>query len=119
WPLARMVDALFGPHRVPVGILTFCSPIADATSSMPIPRLASDVGSSCTRTAYFWAPYTCTCAIPGTIEMRWARYVSPYSSRSDSGIVFEVSAKYRIGWSAGFTLRYDGGRMPSGRLRRV
>ena len=88
-----MVEARLVPQSVPVGMLTFCEPIADATSSMPIPRLARDVGSSCTRTAYFWPPNTCTCAMPGTIEMRCAMNVSPYSSSCDSGIVFEVSAK--------------------------
>src|SRR6185312_10220672 len=93
--------------------------IAVATSSIPMPRLASDVGSSWTRTAYFCAPYTTTCAIPGVIEICCAITVSPYSSSCDSGIVLDVSARYRIGESAGFTLRYDGGRMPSGSLRRV
>ena len=88
-----MVEALLRPHSVPVGMLTFCEPIAAATSSIPIPRLAREVGSSCTRTAYFWPPNTCTCAIPGTIEIRCAMNVSPYSSSCESGIVFDVSVK--------------------------
>jgi hypothetical protein len=33
-------------------------------------------GSSCTRTAYFDAPWTCTCETPLTIEMRGAIIVS-------------------------------------------
>ncbi len=66
------------------------------------------------RTAYFCDPYTCTCATPLTMEMRWAIRVSPYSSRVDSGSVGEVRATYRMGWSAGFTLRNEGGLGMSG-----
>ena len=72
---------------------------------MPIPRLARRLGSSCTRTAYFCAPYTWTWATPSTIEIRWASIVSAYSSRLYNGSVADVSAMYRIGWSAGFTFR--------------
>src|SRR5216684_776154 len=61
------------------------------------------------RTAYFCAPYTCTWATPGTMEMRCAICVSPYSSRSLSGIVSEVRARKKTGVSAGLTLLYDGG----------
>jgi hypothetical protein len=60
-------------------------------------------GSSSTRTAYFCAPNTCTCATPLTIEMRCAIVVSAYSSSVDSGSVFEVSARIQTGWSAGLT----------------
>ncbi len=77
---------------------------ASATSSMPMPRAASCRGSSWTRTAYFCGPKTCTCATPETVEMRWAIMTSPYSSSSESGSVFEVSARYITGWSAGLTL---------------
>src|SRR5438105_4967251 len=38
-----------------------------------MPRLASWLGSSCTRTAYGCAPNTDTCATPWIIEMRCAR----------------------------------------------
>ena len=58
-----------------------------------MPRLASASGSSCTRTAYFWLPNTCTCATPLTIEMRCAIIVSAYSSTCDSGSVGETSAR--------------------------
>ena len=76
-----------------------------ATSSMPTPRDASARGSSWMRTAYFCDPYTITCATPLTIEIRWAISVSAYSLSLYSGSVGAVSAKNRIGWSAGFTLR--------------
>ena len=90
---------------MPVGRFTLAPWIAFATSSMPMPRLASASGSRRTRTAYFCAPYTSTCATPLTIEMRCAMSVSPYSSSVQSGSVGEVSARKRIGWSAGFTFR--------------
>src|ERR1019366_5272393 len=85
---------------------------------MPIWREASACGSICTCTAYFWAPSTCTCATPEIIETRCARRVSAYSSRVQSGSVGEVRARYRIGWSAGFTLVKVGGvGMPCGSTR--
>ena len=66
---------------------------AAVTSSIPIWREASALGSSCARMAYFCAPYTCTCATPGTIEMFWAMVVSAASSTSDRRIVGELSAR--------------------------
>ena len=61
--------------------------IADATSSMPICRAASCVGSTSMRTAYFCAPKTLTCATPLTIDRRCARTVSAYWSTCESGSV--------------------------------
>ncbi len=57
------------------------------------------------RTAYLCDPYTCTCATPDTVEMRCARYVSPYSLSSVSGMVGETSAMYRMGDAEGSTFR--------------
>ena len=102
WPSERMVRALSGPHSTPVGRLTLPEPIAPAAWSMPTPREASACGSSCTRTAYFWEPKTFTCATPATVEMCCARKVSAYSSSRESGSWSEVSARYRMGESAGF-----------------
>ena len=49
------------------------------------------------------------------MEMRCARLVSAYSSTVESGSVGELSARYRMGWSAGFTFWYEGGvGMPGG-----
>jgi hypothetical protein len=52
------VDGLVRPYSVPVGLLTLPRAIAVATSSMPMPRVASARGSTCTRTAYFCEPKT-------------------------------------------------------------
>ena len=92
--------------------------MALATSSRPRPRVARARGSTWARTAYFCEPYTCTWATPATMEMRWASMVSAYSFTCDRGRVGEVSAMYRMGWSAGLTLRkYGGVVMSSGRRR--
>jgi hypothetical protein len=42
-----------------------------------IPRVASALGSSWIRTAYFCDPNTCTCATPLIVEIRCARLFSP------------------------------------------
>jgi hypothetical protein len=54
--------------------------------------VASAVGSTLIRTAYFCEPYTWTCATPETWEMRCAIMFSPYSSSSYIASVGEVSA---------------------------
>ena len=46
WPVAWMLKAWFGPHRVPVGRLTLLSARAFCTSSMPMPSVAIALGSS-------------------------------------------------------------------------
>ena len=61
------------------------------------------------RTAYFWDPYTITCATPSTMEMRCAMIVWPYSSSADSDSVGLVRAYMRTGASAAFCLLYEGG----------
>src|SRR6267143_683259 len=76
---------------------------------MPTPRAASALGSTCTRTAYFCCPCTWTCATPEIVEMRCARKVSAYSLTVESGRVSEVSVRKKIGESAGFTFRNEGG----------
>ena len=63
-----------------MGLLTLPRAIAVATSSMPMPRVASARGSTCTRTAYFCEPNTVTWATPLMVEMRCARLVCAYSS---------------------------------------
>src|ERR1700752_1430417 len=71
------------------------------------------------RTAYFCDPNTWTCATPLTVESRCARNVSAYSSSVGSGMVVDVSARNRIGESAGLDLLYEGGWMPGGSCRSV
>ena len=117
-PVVSTVYVLSCPHRAPVGRLEFAVLRALATSSIPIPRVASAVGSTLTRTAYFWEPKIWTCATPDTCEMRCAIMFSPYSFSSYIASVGEVRAMYRIGWSAGFTFWNDGGEgISGGRLR--
>ena len=82
-------------------------------------RDCSACGSIWMRTAYFCAPCTWTCATPETVESRCARKVSAYSSSAESDSVEELSARKRIGESAGFDLLYDGGSIPCGSCRSV
>ena len=71
-----------------------------------MPREARFLGSNWTRTAYFWAPKTCTCATPFTMEIRWARSVSRVLIHAWTGEGWrELSTRKRIGWSAGLTFR--------------
>ena len=63
-----------------MGLLTLPRAMACSTSSMPMPRVASARGSTCTRTAYFWEPNTKTWATPLMVEIRCARFVCAYSS---------------------------------------
>src|SRR5260370_31765778 len=52
------------------------------------------------------------------MEVGWGMRVSAYSSRTQRGSVLEVTARYRMGWSAGFTLVNVGGvGMPGGSRR--
>src|SRR5258705_13405034 len=97
------------PYNVPVGRLTFALATACSTSLIPTPRAASALGSTCTRTAYFCWPCTCTCATPEIVEMRCARKVSAYSLTVESGRVSDVSVRKKIGESAGFTFSKGGG----------
>jgi hypothetical protein len=88
-PLACTFMAVCSPYRVPVGRLTLERSMASATSSSPTSRPASALGSSCTRTAYFLAPYTETWATPLIMEMRGAMTLSAYSLTVDMGWVAE------------------------------
>jgi hypothetical protein len=61
------------------------------------------------RTAGFRPPLMLTNPTPGTWEILGSSRVSAKSSTFVSGMVFDVSAKARIGASAGFILLYTGG----------
>ncbi len=104
-----MVNVDWGPNSCPVGEFTFQFWSAVSTSFSPMPCAFSLFGSSCTRTAYFCAPFTVTCETPLTIEMLGAIMFSAKSSTADISIEFDVRLRKRIGWSAGFCLRNDGG----------
>src|ERR1039457_2244807 len=114
-PFAWTLYDVVGPYTVPVGTFTFQFCSAASTSFSPTCRAFSLSGSTCTRTAYFCEPKTCTCATPCTIEMRCAIMRSPYSSSCHSGSVGDVSARNMMGSSAGLYFRNDGGEgMPAG-----
>jgi hypothetical protein len=53
---------------------------------------------------------TFTCATPLIIEIRCATIVSAYSFTSESFRTGEYSARFMIGWSAGFTFCSVGGK---------
>ena len=61
------------------------------------------------RTAGFCPPLIETRPTPGSCEIFCASAVSARSSTFDSGRELEVSARVRIGASAGLTLLYIGG----------
>src|SRR5215468_9001235 len=68
--------------------------------------------------ANFCAPYTITCATPGSCDSAWPMVMSPYSLTADSGSVADPSETNSTGKSAGFTLRKLGGMVISiGNLR--
>ena len=120
------MKARLGPLMVPVGRFTFQFRRAASTSLMPIWREASLNGSSCTRTAYFCAPSTATCATPDTIEMRCAMRVSAYSSSVQSGNVLRGERQIQNGLvggvhlgeggRSGHSLRQQAGGLGDGRL---
>ena len=83
-------------------------------SLIPIFCACSFSGSTCTRTAYFAEPLTLTCDTPSTIEMRGAMMSSAYSSTFAMSRLSDVRLICRIGWSAGFILRNDGGAVSVG-----
>ncbi len=74
------------------------------TSSRVMPRAESAVGLTWTRTAGFCPPLMVTSPTPGTCEIFCARRVSAKSSTFDKGSVSEVSARVRMGASAGLDL---------------
>ena len=66
WPLALTTKFCRRRTSCPVGRLTFAFVMAVATSSMPMPWVASLCGSTSMRTADFCEPMTLTCATPLT-----------------------------------------------------
>src|SRR5260370_9408395 len=78
-------------------------------------RAASLLVSICTRTAYYDAADTFTCATRWIIEMREAIIISAYSSKSESGMESDVAAMKMMCGSPGLDLRNEGGvGMPGG-----
>src|SRR5580704_6390584 len=117
-PFASTVNAWRGPHKVPEGRLTLWLVMEFSTSSMPMPRVASLLGSSCTWTANLAVPNTFTCDTPLMLEMAGAISVSAYSSTRRGDMVCELRPMKRMGWSAGFTFWTLGGAGRLGGSRR-
>src|ERR1700680_764645 len=92
----------------PLGVLAFAWLRAVRTESRPTPSLFSSMGLTSARTAGFAPPPTKTCPTPSTCASFWARIESAALYISDSGTVSEVSAKIKMGASAGLDLRYVG-----------
>ncbi len=104
WSLALIVDACAAPSKLPFGVLTLALPRLVRRSSIFNPYAAMARGLICTRTAGTWPPLMLTSPTPGCCEIFCASLVCPMSSTWVSGSVSEVSARVRIGASAGFTL---------------
>ena len=101
WSLVASAQSWRGPSRLPLGWLTLAAAIASRTSSSVRPVPASATGSTWTRTAGFWPPPIVTRPTPATWEIFCASTESAKSSTSASGRVSDVTARVRIGWSAG------------------
>src|SRR5207253_5123211 len=104
-----MVEARSGPSKLPLAWLTLALPIAVRTSSSESPCAASATGSTWMRMAGRWPPPRLTRPTPGASESLAARRVSTRSSTLVSGRVSELTARLRMGASAGLTLLYTGG----------
>ena len=104
WSLASMVDARYGPSKLPFAWLVFALAIDVRTSSSDRPYAASAFGLTWIRTAGRWPPLMLTRPTPGSCEIFCATRVSAMSCSFVSGSVFEESARVRIGVSAGLTL---------------
>src|SRR5271166_5201876 len=90
-----------------------------STSSMPMPRAANLLGSSCTWTANLAVPKMLTCETPLMLEMAGEIRVSAYSFTMRGETVCELRPIKRMGWSAGFTFCTEGGAGMFGGRRRI
>jgi len=83
---------------------TLLAATAVRTSPRVSPLAARAAGLAWMRTAGFCPPLMLTRPTPGSWEIFWANRVSAKSSTLDSGRLFEVSARVRMGASAGLIL---------------
>ncbi len=90
---------------VPFGLLALADASAARTSSRPMPYLYKTCGLSSTRTAGNVEPPMMTLPMPESWDSRCARMLLAASYIWPRVIVFDVSARIRIGASAGLTLR--------------
>src|SRR4051812_24882383 len=106
---ATSVVSRSGPDSTPTGVLELALASTVRMSSSEMLRAAAATGSTWTRTANFWAPYTSTWATPGSCDICCASTPSPYSSTVDIGNVGEIKLMNSTGKSPGLTLRKNGG----------
>src|SRR5215510_11901426 len=99
-----MVKACRGPSKLPLAWLTFAADTALRRSSRLIPYAARALGFAWILTAGFCPPLMLTRPTPGNCEIFCASRVSARSCTLDKGIVLDVSARVRIGASAGLVL---------------
>ncbi len=118
WSLASSITARIGPSKLPLGRLTLAAAIAVRMWSMPRLFAASAAGFTWMRTAGRWPPARLTKPTPGSCARRCAMRVSTRSCTCGSASACEVTARVRMGVSAGLTLRYTGGtgRSPGRKL---
>jgi len=102
--LASRVVAFTGPSKLPLAMLTLALEMALRTSSRLSPADASACGLTCTRTAGRSPPPMVTRPMPGSCEIFMAMRVSTRSASRAMGRLLELTARVRIGASAGLIL---------------
>ena len=100
-----MSSARLGLSKLPVASVTLALRMAVNTSCAARLAARSAPGFSRTRTAGFSAPLICTWLTPSSWDRRWARMVSAASYTWPGDSVSDVSARVRMGASAGLNLR--------------
>src|SRR3989442_1325800 len=103
-----MVHAVVPLVSWPLGPLALTDRRAARTCSSPMPSWVSRLGSTRARTAGLAPPPTTTWPMPSTCASFWANTESAASNTRPIGSASEVSARIRIGASAGLTFRYVG-----------
>ena len=105
WSVVLIPHALARSASSPFGRLALAALSAARTSSSPMPYLFSTVGLSSTRTPGSALPPTTTWPTPSTWASFCCRIDEAASYRRPVSTVAEVSARMRIGASAGLTFR--------------
>ncbi|MCY1403546.1 hypothetical protein D9M71_187300 [compost metagenome] len=116
--MASRVEDRVGPSKLPFGPLRLLAFTVLRTSSRLSPAAASAAGLARIRTAGRWPPLMLTRPTPEICEIFCARRVSTRSWICGSGMLSDITARVRIGASAGFTLLNTGwfGRSLGSRL---
>ena len=105
WSLALIFHAVVPFASSPLGRFALAAASAERTSPRPMPYLFKTVGSSSTRTPGSELPPTITWPIPSTCASFCCRMEEAASYIRLVSRVSEVSARMRIGASAGLTFR--------------